>query len=624
MSAIAGVFSRTEALRRPGEVDRMLSVMASRGPDGTHTWAHDTVTLGHGALHATPESLGEVMPLVDPVTGNVIVADVRLDNRGELIGALQLDGSAAELGDGRLLLLAYREWGEDCVDHLLGDFAFAIWDERRRQLFLARDHLGAKPLTYHCSEHLVAFASDSRSVIGLEDVPAAIDRDRVFDFLVDATEWVDTTSTFFAEVQRLPPAHTLTVTADDQRLRRYWYLPEPEMLRLRSDEEYEEATREVLDLAVRCRLRGQADVGVVLSGGIDSSSIAATARNQGPVRSFSAVSDRDDTTESAFIHATTAKLSLDAQYVDPSQVRDSRGDFASAQRSCESLFDNVAMVHTVFDAARRDGCRSVVTGVLADEVVAIPASLAMSVFLAERHPAKVVRLAASRGNLATWAGRLGLARSAISVMLRRSERMEQLRSSRRARQRDDWLCRSLGDGVLHPTDDERTRLIARLDATGYGSAPGDAPWSTRHRLFDGGYSAAALERYDRTAAACSLESRGPFMDRRIVEFFQRLPADQLVSGGWSKSVLRRSMADQLPSPVVWNRGKPHLGWQFTEVWVDRDPMVYLRDLSSDHPLGEFVDVAELLARADADPDDSNERRLRCMSLGLWLEATATQ
>ena len=295
--------------------------------------------------------------------------------------------------------------GEDCVDHLLGDFAFAIWDERRRQLFLARDHFGAKPLTYHCSEHLVAFASDSRSVIGLEDVPATINRDRVFDFLVDATEWIDTTSTFFAQVHRLPPAHTLTITATDQRLRRYWHLPEPDMLRLRSDEEYEEATREVLDLAVRCRLRGRGDVGVVLSGGIDSSSIAATARNQGRVRSYSAVSDRDDTTETAFIRATTAKLSLDAHYVDPSQVHQSCGDFTSMQRSCESLFDNGAMVRAVFDAARQDGCRSVVTGVLADEVVEISASLAMSVFLADRRPAKVVQLVASSGNMATWAGR---------------------------------------------------------------------------------------------------------------------------------------------------------------------------------------------------------------------------
>ena len=285
-------------------------------------------------------------------------------------------------------------------------------------------------------------------MVGLEDVPATIDRDRVFDFLVDVTEWIDTTSTFFAEVQRLPPAHALTVTATDQRLRRYWHLPEPDMLRLGSNDEYEEATREVLDLAVRCRLRGRDDVGVVLSGGIDSSSIAATARNQGRVRSYSAVSDHDDTTETAFIQATTTKLSLDASYVEPSQVHELCGDFTSVQRSCESLFDNGAMVRAVFDAARQDGCRSVVTGVLADEVVAIPASLAMRAFLADRRPAKVVQLAASRGNLATWAGRLGLARSAISVLLRRSDRIEQLLTSRRARQRDDWLRRSLGDRIL--------------------------------------------------------------------------------------------------------------------------------------------------------------------------------
>jgi asparagine synthase (glutamine-hydrolysing) len=623
MSAMAGVFSRRGAARDPGEVERMLSMMASRGPDGTHTWAHDTITLGHGALHATPESVGEVMPLVDRTTGNVIVADVRLDNRGELIDALRLGGPADQLGDGRLLLDAYREWGEDCVDHLLGDFAFVIWDERRRRLFLARDHFGAKPLTYHCSEHLFAFASDSRFVVGLEGVHRTINRDRVFDFLVASTEWIDTTSTLFAAVHRLPPAHTFTITATEQRLRRYWHLPEPDMLRLRSNEEYEEATRAVLDQAVRSRLRGQADVGVVLSGGIDSSSIAATARIEGRVRSYSAVSERDDTTETAFIRATAAKLHLDASYVTPSQVRDVVGDFTSVQRGNESLFDNGALVRAVFGAARRDGCRSVVSGVLADEVVAIPASLAMRSFLADRQGSQVVRLAVSRGNLATDAGRLGLSRSAVSVLLTRSVRVEHVLRGRRARQRNERLRRSLRGRILRATDEERTRLITRLDAITARSAPGDTPWSTRHRLFDGGYSAAALERYDRAAADCSLESRCPFMDRRLVEFFQSLPADQLVSGGWSKSILRRSMAYQLPTPIVWNREKPHLGPQFTEAWVDRDPTEFLRDLVLGHPVGEFVDGAELLARADDDPEDSEEWRLRSMGLGLWLEATAT-
>ena len=163
--------------------------------------------------------------------------------------------------------------------------------------------------------------------------------------------------------------------------------------------------------------------------------------------------------------ATAAKLGLDAGYVDPSRVHELCVDFSSAQRSCESLFDNGAMVSAVFGAASIDGCRSVVSGALADEVVAIPASLAMRSFLAERRPEKVIQLAASHGNLATGAGRLGLSRSAVSVLLTRSERMAYLLNGRRARQRNDWLRRSLGDRILRPTDDERTRLIARLDAT---------------------------------------------------------------------------------------------------------------------------------------------------------------
>ena len=233
MSAIAGVFSRRGAPRHPGEIDQMLAVMASRGPDGTRTWTGDKITLGHGALHATPESVGEQMPLVDPLTGNVIVADVRLDNRPELLSLLGLDGrDPSQIGDGRLLLDAYRNWGEDCVDHLLGDFAFAIWDERRQQLFLARDHFGAKPLTYHSSDGLFAFASDSRSVVGLQDVPTGINRDRVFDFLVEATEWTSATQTFFEHVHRLQAAHTMTIVGTTKRARRYWHLPEPEILHL--------------------------------------------------------------------------------------------------------------------------------------------------------------------------------------------------------------------------------------------------------------------------------------------------------------------------------------------------------------------------------------------------------
>jgi asparagine synthase (glutamine-hydrolysing) len=597
----------------------MLAVMASRGPDGTSTWAGDKITLGYGALHATPESVGEQMPLVDRLTGNVVVADVRLDNRPELMNKLGLDGrDASKIGDGRLLLDAYRTWGEDCVDQLLGDFAFAIWDERRQQLFLARDHFGAKPLTYHSSDGLFAFASDSRSVVGLEGVPQMVNRDRVVDFLVEETEWFDTTSTFFEMVHRLPPANTQTISASDRRLRRYWHLPEPETLRLRSDAEYEEATREVLELAVACRLRGATSVGVMLSGGIDSGSIAAMALRQGPVFTYSAVSEDEPCMESSLIRQATGVLPVTPHFAYRSAVHATCGDFMSEQRHRESLFTNGAMPRTLFSLAATDGRRSVLTGVLADEVASLSCGAAMGVFLADRQPLNVLRLLASNGNLGGRKRRIVLARSAIVSTLARNRMAWKARSSLQDRRWRSWKRRHTRTLHLRLDSEEQMRLDRRLDTTQWRSQHSDDAGALRHRLFDRGYGVAALERYDRSAASSSVECRSPFMDRRVVEFFQTLPAQQLISGGWTKSVLRRSMVCRLPTSVVWSRHKQHLGWSFTSEWAGADPKRFLYGLPSNHPLHAYVNVDDLLAAAVHD-DDSLDSYLRPACAGLWLE-----
>ena len=194
-------------------------------------------------------------------------------------------------------------------------------------------------------------------------------------------------------MERVPPAHSVTVTASSRRTRRYLHFPEPEPLLLDSDEEYEEATREVLEMAVRCRLRGRDDVGVVLSGGIDSSALVATASYLGPVHSYSAVADRDETNESANIRATAARLGLDATFVTPDRVEAACGDFRSAMAHEESPFTSGAMLQTLFWSAQRDGRRSVITGMMADEVVGISAAVAMRCLLAEHRYAELVGLA---------------------------------------------------------------------------------------------------------------------------------------------------------------------------------------------------------------------------------------
>ncbi len=180
--------------------------------------------------------------------------------------------------DAELVLRAYECWGESCPNRLLGDFAFAIWDARKKQLFCARDYVGVKPFYYHRSATLFAFGSEIRSVLALETIPRRLNESRVVDFLVEELDREDEESTFYQDVQRLPAGHSLTVGPGRFVLRDYWDLKAPPVLKLGSLGEYGEAFREVFVEAVRCRLRSTHPVGSTLSGGLDSSSVVCTIR----------------------------------------------------------------------------------------------------------------------------------------------------------------------------------------------------------------------------------------------------------------------------------------------------------------------------------------------------------
>lgn len=285
MSGICGLFNLDGAPVAAEDLPGMAALLARRGPERCGAWQAGPVGLGHTLLATTPEAALERLPLEDPTSGCVVTADARLDNRGELLQALGLSDRAAVTGDGQLILAAYLRWGMACLERLRGDFAFALWDPRAMRLFCGRDHFGVRPLVYHHGPgRFFAFASEPRAVLVLPQTPYRINQGRIANHLVTQLEGIDKTSTFFEEVFRLPPAHALLVSPEGVRLWRYFSLePGPE-LRLSSNEAYAEAFLEVFTEAVRCRLRGAATVGSMLSGGMDSGSVVAVARGLRPRR----------------------------------------------------------------------------------------------------------------------------------------------------------------------------------------------------------------------------------------------------------------------------------------------------------------------------------------------------
>ena len=160
MSGIAGIIHFDGAPVEPGQVEKMTSAMAYRGPDGINHWIKGSVALGQCLLRTTPESLEETQPLTNEDESLVLVLDGRVDNWEELRSELLGSGAALRnRSDAELVLRAYQTWGPDCLRHIEGDFALVIWDARRRAAFCARDRMGNKPFHYHWSGCSLVFAS---------------------------------------------------------------------------------------------------------------------------------------------------------------------------------------------------------------------------------------------------------------------------------------------------------------------------------------------------------------------------------------------------------------------------------------------------------------------------------
>ena len=210
MSAIVGIYNLDDRPVNHADLVHMVDILAHRGPDGAAVWCEANVGLGHRMLHTTPESLSETLPFVDKSRDLVITADARIDNREELTEALGLSAETAkQLSDSQFILQAYIKWGEDCPNHLLGDFAFVIWDGRKQKLFCARDHFGVKPFYYyHAPGKFFAFATEIKALLTLADVPRQLNELRVGQYLTGMFD--DKEITFYEGILRLPPAHVMT------------------------------------------------------------------------------------------------------------------------------------------------------------------------------------------------------------------------------------------------------------------------------------------------------------------------------------------------------------------------------------------------------------------------------
>jgi len=277
VSGIVGILNLDGAPVDRELLERMTAFQSFRGPHRQDLWIDGPIGFGHTLARTTDESEREQQPC--SLGGRLwITADARVDAREDLRGKLR-DHTSTDLEtatDPELLLHAYDAWGEECFQHLLGDFSFALWDAPRRRLVCAVDHFGVKPFYYARVGNAFVFSNTLDCVRMHPLVRDELNEVAIGDFLLFG-HYQDRDITVYADIPRVPPAHYLVVKKGDVRRTRYWTLPEMPELRLKREEEYVERFQELLDKAVSDRLRTNL-VGVFMSGGLDSPLVAATAK----------------------------------------------------------------------------------------------------------------------------------------------------------------------------------------------------------------------------------------------------------------------------------------------------------------------------------------------------------
>ena len=223
MSAICGLYHLDSKIADPAALEATRRSLDAFGPDGTQCWHAGPVAFSHHQLWVTPESKHESLPWHDTNLGLSLTADARLDNREVLLSELGLASTVdAPLPDSQLILHAYAKWGTACPDHLLGDFAFAIWDAREQQLFCARDLFGVMPFFYYHSPAQFWFASTLEAVRATSDVPQEIDYGHMAAYFRASGNASYTERTWYVGVRRLLPAHAMIVNARGIRTWAYW------------------------------------------------------------------------------------------------------------------------------------------------------------------------------------------------------------------------------------------------------------------------------------------------------------------------------------------------------------------------------------------------------------------
>lgn len=624
MCGIAGFIS-SNRLTDPVIVRRMTDAIAHRGPDGAGFFQDEHAALGHRRLSII-DVAGGTQPMCNEDGRLQIIYNGEIFNHADLRPDLERAGHRYESHcDTETIIHAYEQYGSDCVSHFRGMFSFAIWDRDARTLFCARDRLGIKPFYYWTDGRTFVFASEIKALLLHPAVPRELDDSGLPEYL--AFGYLSGSRTLFRGISKLMPGHTIEVRigADSQLAisqRQYWDVPEPRPEQ-KDDRAWIEECRRRVEETVRMRLMSDVPLGMFLSGGIDSSTIAALMKRMvdTPVKTFSVGYSETAYSELGFAQDLARQIGTQHR-----QVVIGMDEFFEELPSLiwhedePITWPSSVSLYFVSRLASED-VKVVLTGEGADELFAG--------YERYRHQAMNERYAGAYGRIPSPI------RSAIRSVIATSSLLS---ADLRRKARHTFVGRELSIESLF-LDNFYCAFSAEEQRGLFQSAPDPASiyasylryWNSRSqtdalsRLLYADqktYLVELLMKQDQMSMASSIESRVPFLDHPLVEFSTRVPSRLKIRDGKGKYILRQAVEDLLPQETLTRKKMgfptPIKNW----LLAPSSAPLYAKLLEPNGLIASHLDVnavKSLLDQHQRRSIDATDRIWRLLNLQYWGE-----
>jgi asparagine synthase (glutamine-hydrolysing) len=616
MCGIAGFVTQRPSAYPDGVLQRMTEVIHHRGPDAGNFYRDEYASLGHRRLSIIDLSTGH-QPMANESGDLWIIYNGEIFNHGDIRPELEAAGHRYKSHcDTEALIHSYEQYGPACLERFRGMFAFAMWDRRTRTLFCARDRLGIKPFYYFWNGETFVFGSEIKALLEHPAVSVELEDTLLAEHL--AFGYSSDDRTLFRNVRKLMPGHWLTLRDGKLDIQRYWDVPRPAEIPQRSDEEWIAECRQRLETTVRMRLMSDVPLGMFLSGGVDSSAIAALMKRMvtGKVKTFS-VGYR----EAAYSELSYAAEVAKSIGTEHNEVVIGMDDFFNSlprliwHEDEPIVWPSSVSLYFVSKLASEQ-VKVVLTGEGSDEMFGGYSRYRFYLLNQE------------------WLKKYRVVPKPLRNVIRNQVASSSLLSATVRRKLQHTFV-GRGESLESLYIDNFYSAFAESEQKRMANFAG-SPYETFHKYWQPGrsllstmlyadqktYLVELLMKQDQMSMACSIESRVPFLDHPFVEFSATVPDHMKIRGKEGKYILKKAVEDLLPHDIIY---RTKMGFPTPlRQWLLEPRAETLFTLLRDRKgvLADYLNMAEvdaLITRHRNGVEDATDRIWRLLNLQVWGE-----